>query len=368
MKHCLPVPAEQRGATVQRAGGGSAGTTQRLADAGVRGATSPLPHADRIARSFGPGFDVSNARARVGGAAAEASRAMGAEAFSTRGNFAAFASAPSLRVAAHEAAHIVQQRGGLTLPGGVGRAGDAHERHADAVAARVEQGRSAADLLRRYADPLPQSQPNPSAPATQALGGATGSPAVQMWQNLSKVPWLNGKWDSQMAKNGRLKWVRARNLQLAGAAKIGKATINPPFGVPPSWKQLQKWKLVHGSGAPNYVRMHMLNDRLGGPGSVDNLAPGSGRMNRRHYHWIEKPMINAINNGGIVLDYEAKPTYQWGSRWLQSPKGQAVWKDTMASLRCEVDYVPKKGGKLKRLVARIDETQGIDNQKNWKGH
>jgi hypothetical protein len=45
------------------------------------------------------------------------------------------------------AEHVVQQRAGVALAGGVGRAGDAYEKHADAVAERVVRGESAADLL-----------------------------------------------------------------------------------------------------------------------------------------------------------------------------------------------------------------------------
>ena len=71
---------------------------------------------------------------------------MGAEAFAT-GNQVAFGGAPSLRTAAHEAAHSVQQRGGVQLKGGVGQKGDAYERHADAVADAVVAGRSAEGLL-----------------------------------------------------------------------------------------------------------------------------------------------------------------------------------------------------------------------------
>jgi hypothetical protein len=71
---------------------------------------------------------------------------MGAEAFAT-GHHVAFAGAPSLFTAAHEAAHVVQQRAGVQLDGGVGRAGDVYERQADAVAEAVVQGRSAQALL-----------------------------------------------------------------------------------------------------------------------------------------------------------------------------------------------------------------------------
>jgi hypothetical protein len=118
---------------------------QAAAAHGISGAGGPLPHLDAIQRSFGE-HDVSGVSAHVGGAAAEASDAMGAHAYAT-GNSVAFAESPSLFLVAHEAAHVVQQRAGVQLSSAVGQAGDAYEQNADAVAARVVAGESAADLL-----------------------------------------------------------------------------------------------------------------------------------------------------------------------------------------------------------------------------
>jgi hypothetical protein len=116
------------------------------AAAGVAGPGQALPHGDAIARSFGPAHELSSVRAHVGGAAATAAAAIGATAYAT-GADVAFAAPPDLHTAAHEAAHVVQQRAGVHLAGGVGAAGDPYERHADAVADRVVAGESAADLL-----------------------------------------------------------------------------------------------------------------------------------------------------------------------------------------------------------------------------
>jgi hypothetical protein len=154
---------DSHGAQVQRKADGAARSDpaelHRAAQAGVAGSAAPLPYADRVQASFGPDHDVSSIRAHVGGAAAVAAEQMGAEAYAT-GSSVAFSAAPSLHTAAHEAAHVMQQRGGVQLLGGVGVAGDAHEQNADAVADRVVAGQSAADLLPR--------------------GGTGGSSAVQM--------------------------------------------------------------------------------------------------------------------------------------------------------------------------------------------
>lgn len=120
-------------------------SAQTIAAQGVASGGSALPHGDVIQRSFGR-HDVSGVSAHVGGEAASASAALGAEAYAT-GDRVAFSSSPSLHLAAHEAAHVVQQRAGVSLKGGVGQAGDAYERHADAVADAVVAGTSAEALL-----------------------------------------------------------------------------------------------------------------------------------------------------------------------------------------------------------------------------
>jgi hypothetical protein len=112
---------------------------------GVADAGGPLPHLDRIQASFGS-HDVTGVRAHTGGAAADATQSLGATAYAT-GSDVAFRGTPDLHTAAHEAAHVVQQRGGVQLKSGVGRTGDAYERDADAVADTVEAGGSAEGLL-----------------------------------------------------------------------------------------------------------------------------------------------------------------------------------------------------------------------------
>jgi Domain of unknown function (DUF4157) len=141
-------------AQIQRKAGGQAGgaigaSAQDVAAHGTSGSAQALPHGDRIQHAFGR-HDVSGIRAFVGGPAQEASQALGAQAYAT-GSSVAFGAAPDLHTAAHEAAHVVQQRGGVQLKDGLGQSGDHYEHHADAVADRVVRGESAEDLLDQHA-------------------------------------------------------------------------------------------------------------------------------------------------------------------------------------------------------------------------
>ena len=143
------------GAAVQRKGAGAGGTEQvhQAAAHGTSGAAGPLPHLAEVQRSFGR-HDVTGVQAHTDSAAAAGANAMGAEAYAT-GNHVAFAGAPSLHTAAHEAAHVVQQGAGVQLLGGVGEAGDRHEQHADRVADAVVRGESSEGLLDEVAGRAP---------------------------------------------------------------------------------------------------------------------------------------------------------------------------------------------------------------------
>lgn len=112
---------------------------------GIATEPSKLPFADQIQRAFGR-HDISGIHAHVGGEAAKSAREMGARAYAT-GDHVVLGEGADLHTVAHEAAHVVQQRGGVQLKGGVGEVGDAYERQADAVADAVVAGRDAAPLL-----------------------------------------------------------------------------------------------------------------------------------------------------------------------------------------------------------------------------
>src|SRR5262249_49178585 len=140
---------------------GEAGGAGAVARGGLPGGASPLPHLDRIQTLFGD-HDLTNVRAFNGGPAAPPARALSARAYAVRGALA-FRETPH-PPAAVEAAHGVQQRRGIHVPGGLGEAGDAHERQADAIADRVAGGHAVGGLL---------------GPASRAAAGVPASAPVQ---------------------------------------------------------------------------------------------------------------------------------------------------------------------------------------------
>ena len=123
----------------------------KSAQRGLSGSARPLPYLETIQRSFGQ-HALTGVKAFVGGPAREANERMGSSAYVTGGSVA-FKQSPDLHTAAHEAAHIVQQRTDVQLQGGVGQSGDRYEQNADAVADAVVNGHSTEPLLDRYAWP-----------------------------------------------------------------------------------------------------------------------------------------------------------------------------------------------------------------------
>ncbi|HEV8580903.1 MAG TPA: DUF4157 domain-containing protein [Thermoanaerobaculia bacterium] len=155
-----PTPAQAGGpdaGPASRPAFGFARDFNRISAEAVRGAAAlgtsdgfgPIPHLTAIRRSFGR-HGLSEIHAHQGPRAAAAARSLGARAFTTGGHVV-FAESPDLHTAAHEAAHVVQQRAGVQLSGDVGVTGDPYERHADAVAERVVRGESAEALLSEMA-------------------------------------------------------------------------------------------------------------------------------------------------------------------------------------------------------------------------
>ncbi|MEA1934215.1 MAG: DUF4157 domain-containing protein [Thermodesulfobacteriota bacterium] len=116
-----------------------------VAKSGFKGNPGTYPFRQRIQAAFGS-HDISNVKTFSDASAKKANTRLGALAYASREKVA-FRGYPDLHTAAHEAAHIIQQRQGVRLKDGTGRKGDPYERHADAVADRVVQGKSVQSLL-----------------------------------------------------------------------------------------------------------------------------------------------------------------------------------------------------------------------------
>jgi hypothetical protein len=145
-----------------------------------------------------------------------------------------------LHTAAHEAAHVVQQRGGVQLKGNVGQVGDRYEAHADAVADLVVAGKSSEGLLDTMAGTggasasAVQCKPEDAKKKDPALGGAElevggkdGDAAVGLSEDGESLVGQVGKGLSYtIAKNiwGPIYIAGSIGAKIVGAISVGKET------------------------------------------------------------------------------------------------------------------------------------------------
>lgn len=202
---------------------------QSTAARATRGPGGPLPFLSRLQHAFGP-HDLSGIRAHQDGQAASAAVDIGARAFA-QGDHVAFGETPTLHDVAHEAAHVIQQRGGARPEGGVDRAGDSLEQHADRVAAAVVSGRSAAPLLEH----IPQN------------GGAGLGSAVQRIPDEQTIKKKLAKLTPRKVGDYLVKLLSPSDVSESSAEQIlkcfldnAKIDLAPHLYYPQYWAQAQE--------------------------------------------------------------------------------------------------------------------------------
>ncbi|HEU5058271.1 MAG TPA: DUF4157 domain-containing protein, partial [Kofleriaceae bacterium] len=192
---------------------------REIAARGAFDPAGPLPYLEELQRAFGR-HQLGDVRVATGSDAERANQEMGSVAYAMGEAIVFRDPNPDLFTVAHEAAHVVQQRAGAVASGTVGRAGDRHEAHADAVAERVVRGESAEDLLDQVA-------------AGGAPGGGRSGPApVQRlddedYEGLStyQAIWralLDDEAEDALALMGRIEGASEANLVLNSAQALAR--------------------------------------------------------------------------------------------------------------------------------------------------
>jgi len=348
-----PAAGVQLKSSTGRARGGPAGHPARAHGGGhgaaaihasaARGVATPgsaLPHADLIQRAFGH-HDISSVQAHVGGAAADSAAEMEAEAY-TMGEHVVLGKGADLFTEVHETAHAFQQRAGVELDGGVGVAGDRYEQHADAVAARVTAGQSAEALLDTYT-------------GTSATRADTG--AIQ--RKTSIVDDATDPQNTTQKGSGRgLLKDSAGNIRSSQDYVFGPlqddcgtfmhAWIDPlnydPSGTEPKTGTWPNWWAANAPQINNYwVRGHLLNHNLGGPGEKRNLTPITKKANKEHHDQVENAVKQAAAAGASFIDYTVTAGYDSDGPDLdvdpQKNPNPAVWDKLTTHFQCEFTIV-----------------------------
>jgi hypothetical protein len=220
------------------------------------------------------------------------------------------------------------------------------------------------------AAPRPTAVPRPVADVARAE--RLGHRFDVLRKALVNAPHMKsmGSWSATKDGKGRVTKVEAEDLQLRNGWTLPGTGHNPPKRSPKGWSWLNANDLTHGNGPPNYVRMHMLNGQLGGPGNdADNLAPGTASLNSHHEKHFESEAKYWLNIGGEIEKYTVNVTYQPASGSLGSNAAKKNWRNTVADVDGEFDFIHYKGKKRARSTAPFsaEENAGLDGKNNWLG-
>ncbi len=324
---------------MRAAAGAKAGpeATAALARQGVAGSGGALPHLDRIQQAFGA-HDVSGVQAHTGAQAAQAADAMGAQAYAT-GDTIAFAGAPDLFTAAHEAAHVVQQRAGVSVPGGVGAEGDRYEQHADAVAQRVVSGQSAQDLLDAQ---VGASDVGGAGGAVQMRNdGATAAPGTLTSAQVASAVRYN-----ESRRHSAEIWAQIAAVVGASGASLGAELV----------EKIAAWQAAKGldaDGKVGNITLQWLSQSPGGAGleanvkSDDILYVG---LNPSSKHLEKKTLESKAGSAKVtsVVGATKQDTAKVGGQTvdLQTDEGLTAWLASIPNLS------PERSALLEAFIKR----------------
>ena len=287
------APAKQPDPMPRHDDGLPPGTAAALA-AG-RGTGQPLPADQRRYFETRLGADLGQVSLHTDGTAAGLARRLSARAF-TAGSEVYFApgeyrpASPAGRfLLAHELTHVLQQRRGVQVEGGLGQVGDGHERQADAVAARVARGERAA------------------VPGT--AGTAPAAPVVQRYAEINGQPYDRLSDDGRMAvkDHKRDAWAESANIGksnkvldgLKSKVKIEEVAGNdlslaPPGKTTPK-TTLKKFRIINRVG--------------GGEASlVDDCGGANQQILGAESHGYES--FVGVNQRGSTQEYTSPSKYE----------------------------------------------------------
>lgn len=179
-----------------------------------------------------------------------------------------------------------------------------------------------------------------------------------------------GHWSNTVDGNGRVNHIEGHDLKLETGHGLPGAGHNAASASPLGWAWLNG-KLSFPGNPPNYVRMHLLNGQMGGPGdTTNNLAPGTASLNSHHFKNFEDEAQSWLSQGGKIQNYVVNVAYNGASANLQTPGAKAAWKNTISSMNGYFDFIHYTGGnqQVSRAQFSAVENAGLDTQANWNNY
>lgn len=181
----------------------------------------------------------------------------------------------------------------------------------------------------------------------------------------------------------------------AGEPQIDHATQGKGFGITMKAIRLNKKQKAKGSpptqsmtpsytilnqrrqegGASYYVKGHLLNDNVGGPGTWPNLTPLSREGNSAHESGVES-LVKAAFSSGAVVEYNVTAVYGYGQNAanipaddpLRTEKVQIIQEEANVptALKCEAYLMESQNGTFarKQSIVTADVANPIGQDAN----
>ncbi|HEX3474476.1 MAG TPA: hypothetical protein VHT91_05510 [Kofleriaceae bacterium] len=273
-----------------------------------------------------------------------------------------------------EAAHVVQQRGGVQLKGGVDQPGDASEQHADAIADTVVAGRSAAPLLDQVSKTGAPGAAVQRKPADTSAASGGGGPAVTPPKGgINKTGFIDNS-DGANIRTGPAEsgGQKVRDQPLPPATRVFVSGTHPTAS---QWWYVTAY--LDGTMVRGYVQELRVTTALPEPtaklhqvvggDTAEQLATneyGSSVRDGHDLRYYENVLLyvnQQQGRAGIIGSYQDPSILGGGSNNVQLVAGHRIWLVSPAYAKALEAVVPSgslTGGavaKVKRFVGHLED-------------
>lgn len=110
-----------------------------------------------------------------------------------------------------------------------------------------------------------------------------------------------------------------------------------------------------------YIKGHLLNDNLGGPGTAENLFPITHQANVDHNNLVEETIKDRVNDKGEVMRYKVVATFSSSGDTDLVDSGSVPLKFVNGDFLCTTTEYPLNAApvtKTKRIYSKWNEVQG----------
>ena len=105
------------------------------------------------------------------------------------------------------------------------------------------------------------------------------------------------------------KWDTATEMKATGLNLSNMETGSSPKVYPKDWEGDNGFAVGIGKTSHDFIRGHLLNEKIGGKGVHKNLAPLTRSANKKHESDVESEVKDEILNNKHTVDYHVKAVY-----------------------------------------------------------